>query len=215
MNSLHLPHGVPGQIRFSSALAILSLFGLALGMTLGCSASTAKTAPTITGFSPTYGPVGTTVTVTGTGFSNSVSAVTLGSVTVPGSTGTISSDTQLSFPVPNAAETGAIAVTNPGGTATSGTDFIVSPEISSWSTRTGSASSETQVTVAGSGLMGITLITFKDSTTAVNATMTTQTANEIVFSVPATAPVGTDTVTFQINPDYNLANLLSTFTVTS
>jgi hypothetical protein len=188
---------------------------LALVLALGCSGSTTKTAPTITGFSPASGPVGTTVTLTGTGFTNSVSAVTLGSVTVPSSTGTITSDTQLSFPVPGAAVTGAIEVTNSGGTATSATDFVVSPELTSWSTKTGSASNETTVTVAGSGLMGITLITFEGTTTTVDATMTTQTANEIVFSVPATAPVGTDTVTFHINPDYSLANLLSTFTVTS
>ena len=213
MNSPRLPHRTPRQPGFRGLGAVFALPCLALGLALGCSGTTTKTPPTITSFSPTSGADGTTVTVTGTGFSNSVSAVTLGSVTV--SSGTIASDTQLSFAVPDAAVTGDIAVTNAGGTGTSATEFIVSPELSSWSTHTGSASNGTQVTVKGYGLMGITLVTFKDSTTTVDATMTTQTANEIVFSVPATAPAGTDTVTFQINSDYSLANLLSTFTVTN
>ena len=166
------------------------------------------TAPTITSFSPTSGVVGTTVTVIGTGFSTSISTVTLGGVTVPADTGNVVSTTELTFPVPSAAVTGPIAIANSGGTASSAMNFIVAPEITALSPVTGSASEGTPVTVTGSGLMGISAITF--GTTV--ATPTTQTANEIIVPVPSGAKVVI--ITFTVNPSYDLASILSSFTVT-
>lgn len=77
--------------------------------------------PTITSFTPTSGPVGTSVTITGTNL-NDVTAVT-----VNGTPGTITGTptaTSLTFTVGAGSATGAVSVTSPGGTAT-GSIFTV------------------------------------------------------------------------------------------
>lgn len=194
--------------------AVLLWAGCLLGVAvlpMGCAAAASSTVPTITGFTPASGVAGTTVTVTGTGFSSSIASVTLGGVTVPASTGDLVSATELTFPVPAAAVTGPIAIASAAGTAVSATDFKVAPSITTLSPVTGSASEGTPVTITGSGLLGISAIAFG----SVEATPTTQTATEIIVPVPAGAPVGADTITFTVDPAYDLANLLSAFTVTA
>ena len=83
--------------------------------------------PTITGFTPTSGPVGTTVTITGTNFyANGTAypvAVSFGGTAA--TSVTVTSATQLTAVVPSGAATGAVVVTSFGDTATSGTDFTV------------------------------------------------------------------------------------------
>jgi hypothetical protein len=83
---------------------------------------TAPPAPTITGFDPTSGPVGQAVTITGTNFTGAT-AVSFNGTADP--TFSVTNDTTISATVPSGASTGPIAVTTPGGTATSGTDFTV------------------------------------------------------------------------------------------
>ena len=79
--------------------------------------------PAITSFNPATGPVGTLVTITGTNL-NSPTAFTIGGTSALVVTNT---GTQLvGFVMPGAA-TGAISVTTAGGTATSGTNFTVTP----------------------------------------------------------------------------------------
>ena len=77
--------------------------------------------PTLVAFLPLSGPVGTPVTVTGTGFTGA------SSVTFDGQAATFSvtSDLQIDTTVPAGADTGAISVTTPGGVATSLLDFMV------------------------------------------------------------------------------------------
>ena len=77
--------------------------------------------PSITTFTPTSGPVGTPVTVTGTGFLGAT-AVAFNGVSA---TYQVTSDTSISAVVPAAATTGPITVTNASGTATSATSFTV------------------------------------------------------------------------------------------
>jgi streptogramin lyase len=77
--------------------------------------------PTIQSFAPTSGPVGTTVTINGTNFTGAYS-VTFNGVTA---TFTVNSDAKITATVPIGASTGPIAVTAPGGTATSATNFVV------------------------------------------------------------------------------------------
>jgi len=78
-------------------------------------------APTITSFTPTSGPPGTEVHLTGTGFSTATS------VTFDGASASFlaHNDTSLDVIVPDSATTGPITVTNPAGSATTSTNFTV------------------------------------------------------------------------------------------
>ena len=77
--------------------------------------------PTITSFTPTSGPAGTIVTVTGSAFTGATS-VTFGGASA---SYVVDSDSQITATVPAAATTGPIAVTTLGGTGTSGDSFTV------------------------------------------------------------------------------------------
>jgi YD repeat-containing protein len=78
----------------------------------------------ITSFTPRSGPIGTTVTINGTGFSATPSQ---NAVTLNGTTAVVSSasPTQLITSVPSGSTTGPIVVTETGGSATSSTSFTV------------------------------------------------------------------------------------------
>ena len=80
----------------------------------------------VLGFSPISGPVGTTVTVTGTGFASvpEQNTVTTGGANASVVSGT---PTQLIVTVPSGATTGPINVTNTNGSATSSASFTVTP----------------------------------------------------------------------------------------
>jgi len=75
---------------------------------------------------PKKGPVGSKVTIYGTGFSATPSSNT---VTFDGTAATVveATKSRLEVTVPLLAATGTIAVTGPGGTAASATPFIVGP----------------------------------------------------------------------------------------
>jgi uncharacterized repeat protein (TIGR03803 family) len=90
----------------------------------GVAASTAKFAvvPLIKSFSPTSGPVGTSVTITGNSFTGTTK-VTFGGVAA--TSYQVIGDTQVDALVPTGAVTGPIAVTTAGGTGTSATNFTV------------------------------------------------------------------------------------------
>lgn len=83
---------------------------------------TFKITPAIKTFSPTSGPVGTSVVITGTSLQQA-SAVKFGGKAA--TTFTVNSDTQVTATVPTGAVTGKITITTPGGTATSATAFTV------------------------------------------------------------------------------------------
>jgi uncharacterized repeat protein (TIGR03803 family) len=82
---------------------------------------TFKVLPTISSISPTSGPVGTSVTFTGTSLSQA-SAVTFGGLKA---TFTINSDTSVTAVVPTGAITDKPHITTKGGTAASPTNFTV------------------------------------------------------------------------------------------
>ena len=78
--------------------------------------------PTITSFTPTSGPVGTSVTITGTNLTG-LSAVSFNGTAAVTFTGV--NATTATATVPTGATTGTISVTTPGGTGTSATSFTV------------------------------------------------------------------------------------------
>jgi IPT/TIG domain len=84
-------------------------------------ASPVSNAPTITGFSPTSGPVGTPVTIDGTNLTGATSV----SFAATAAQFTVVSASQISTAVPTGARSGSIAVATPSGTATSSQRFRV------------------------------------------------------------------------------------------
>jgi hypothetical protein len=82
---------------------------------------TVAAAPTITSFTPTSGPVGTSVVITGTNLTG-VTAVRFNGLTATFSANTATSVTAV---VPSSATTGKVSLTTPGGIATSTADFTV------------------------------------------------------------------------------------------
>jgi uncharacterized repeat protein (TIGR03803 family) len=78
--------------------------------------------PIILSFSPTSGKVGASVVIKGSGLTQA-SKVTFGGVKA--TTFTVNSDSKVTATVPIGAKTGKIAITTPGGTATSSGTFTV------------------------------------------------------------------------------------------
>jgi len=85
---------------------------------------TFRVTPVLKSFTPPSGTVGTPVTITGVSLTQT-SKVTFGGVKA--TTVVVNSDTQVTANVPNGAKTGKIAISTPGGTATSSTVFTVTP----------------------------------------------------------------------------------------
>lgn len=85
---------------------------------------TSSSQTSIIGFTPSRGPVGTAVTIYGTGFSATASQ---NAVTFNGTAATVTSSTTTSIvtSVPSGATTGAISVTSPSGSASSANPFTV------------------------------------------------------------------------------------------
>jgi hypothetical protein len=120
--------------------------------------------PTITSFTPTSGPVGTSVTITGSGFTGA-SAVTFAGAAA---SFTVNSSTQITATVPTGATTGPIQVKSSGGTGSSSSNFVVTvpPSITSFTPKSGPVG--TVVTLRGSGFTGTTSVTFNGVSAAFN-----------------------------------------------
>ena len=84
----------------------------------------APVAPSISGFSPTSGPPGTSATISGSGFSGATD-VRFNESSVGSGNFTVDSDTQITAIVPSNATSGPITVVGPGGTGTSASNFQV------------------------------------------------------------------------------------------
>jgi hypothetical protein len=120
--------------------------------------------PTITGFTPTNVGAGATVTITGTNFT-SVSNVSFGGVTA--ASFIVVSPTQIVAVVATNAsnQSGVIALTTPGGTATQpGFVFIPAPIITSFSPT--SSGPGATISIAGRYFTGTTLVRFGNVTSS-------------------------------------------------
>jgi len=127
-------------------------------------------APTITSFRPISGVVGTSVTITGTGFT-AASAVVFGATAA---TYTVTDDSHVSATVPSGAITGPITVTAPPGTVTSSTSFTVNPSppptITSFRPISGVVG--TTVAITGSGYTGASAVVFNGTAASYTVTRT-------------------------------------------
>ncbi|MDQ3264134.1 MAG: IPT/TIG domain-containing protein [Myxococcota bacterium] len=83
--------------------------------------------PSVLGFTPSSGAVGSVITVTGSGFTGATGVSLLTTLSDIRATFTVVSDTQLTFLVPEGAGTGRIRVSGPGGRAHSSTAFVTEP----------------------------------------------------------------------------------------
>jgi IPT/TIG domain-containing protein len=166
---------------------------------------TASLAPTITSFTPTGGPAGTIVTITGTNLCNP-SAVTFNNI--PAVTFSATNATTIVATVPATATTGLIRVTTPTApTAASATNFTVgaAPTITSFTPTSGPVG--TNVTITGTNLTGVTSVKFN----GLAATFTTSTAT----SVTATVPTGATTGKVSVTTGVGTATSTADFTVTT
>ncbi len=112
----------------------------------------------IDSLTPAGGPPGTTVTVSGVGFTGATQ-VTFGNGTAPEPVPfTVDSDTQITTTVPADAQTSAIGVTSPRGTTFSNTPFYLQPVIDQIVPVIGRVGSG--VTLNGAHFDSITSITF-------------------------------------------------------
>jgi uncharacterized repeat protein (TIGR01451 family) len=148
--------------------------------------------PALSGFSPTAGPIGTTVIITGTNLNEGLSAVNFngasGAFSAPGF-GAVTST------VPASATTGPISVTTSNGTAATAGYFYLPPAITSFTPNNGASGAT--VTLTGTNFLGATAVTFNGAPAAftppVANTSLQAVAPAYFFSGPltVTAPAGT------------------------
>ena len=189
--------GVPASITSTTATSVVATVpaGASTGtiaVTTGGGTATSATAfkvvPTLDGFTPLSGPVGATVTLTGTGLLGAT--VAFGSVAA---TPTAVTDTTITTTVPPTAVTGKITVTTAGGTAKSAGTFtvVVAPTIKSFSPTSGPPGTTT-VGLKGTGFTDLTGVSF-GGVPSTSFTVTSATAATAI--VPELAVTGTVTVT--------------------
>ncbi len=178
--------------RLVSRAILAGTLGMSL-LVLGVPAAQAA-APTITSFNPTSGVIGTSVQINGTGFQDTsvVSAVTFNGTAA--TSFTVNSDVLITATVPLGATDGPIAVTDTEGTATSATNFDVTPSpvptITSFNPTSGPVG--TVVVITGTGFTGATAVTFGGIAAT---TFTVDSNTQITATVPAGATTGPIAVT--------------------
>jgi len=185
-------NAAPSTTTLPAAVATAGANAAFRGAVFAPAAGVVTPAPTITSFTPTSGAAGTTVTLTGTNLTGAT-ALTLNGAAVTAFT--VVNATTLTFAVPAAASSGAIAVTTPGGTVTStGTFTFVpaasAPIISSFTPTSGPVG--TTVTVTGTGFTGATGATLNGTAVANFMVMS---ATSVMFDVPTGAGSGLIVVT--------------------
>lgn len=107
----------------------------------------------ISSFSPTKGPTGSTVTITGSGLTGATAVQFAGT---DAQSYIVVSDTKITAVVAAGTLSGTISVAGPSGSATSGAAFTVGPKIDSFSPTSGPA--PTLVTIHGSGFTGASAV---------------------------------------------------------
>jgi hypothetical protein len=145
-----------------------------------------RVTPQIKTVTPTSGPVGTPVTITGVSLTQTTK-VTFGGVKA--TSFKVDSDTQVTATVPAGVKKGQIAITTLGGTATSSGTFEVTPFIKSFKPTSGPVG--TLVTITGTSFHGATKVTFN----SVSAKFDVETDTQVVAYVPKGATTGPIAIT--------------------
>ena len=176
-----------------SACAVMLVQGAQAdpGPSLGINGGGKPKRPQVSGFTPSNGPAGTTVTVSGSNLSGATSVAFNGA----SASYTVNSSSQLTTTVPVNATSGPISVTNGAGTGTSSSSFTITsgappaPTITSFNPTSGATG--TVVKIAGTNFTGATSVLFNGTT----ATYTVDSATQVTATVPAGATTGPITLT--------------------
>jgi len=197
---------------------LLIMVSAAALLSLGAPSAFAA-APTITSFSPTSGPAGCVMVITGTSFTDfppaftTVTFVSPAAVETPATDFVVLSATEIwaTVPVLTTGISYNIRVANPAGTSTSTGTFLstsgagaCAPTITSFNPTSGPAG--TSVTITGTNLLGATSVTFGGTTAAF---FTVDGPTQIIATVPVAATTGPIAVTTQVGT----AASVSAFTV--
>ena len=162
--------------------------------------------PTITSFNPPSGPVGTTVTITGTNFTGTTAVSFNGHAAT---TFTVNSVSQITASVASGTTTGPISVTTPMGTANSSTNFTVTttvPVVTSFNPTSGPVG--TPVTINGSNFTGATAVAF-------NGTPSSSFIVNSAIQITATVANGTTTGKISVTGPGGTGTSANNFTVIS
>jgi IPT/TIG domain-containing protein len=165
----------------------LATLAAAIVLIVGLAPDASAAAAVVTSFTPTSGPVGTSVTITGEGFDTTTAVDFNGTA----ATFTIVSPTELTATVPSGATSGPISVTNTDGTGISSTNFTVIPAPVVTGFTPGSGSSGTIVTISGTGFTNASDVQF-GGISATNFTVNSDV--QITATVPTNAATGPITV---------------------
>ncbi|MGD0320728.1 MAG: DUF4214 domain-containing protein [Acidimicrobiales bacterium] len=150
--------------------------------------------PTVTSISPTYGPAGggTTVTITGTGFSTTAEATTVDFGTTAATGVSCSTTTSCTATSPAGSGTVDVTVTVGGQTsATSSADeftYDTTPTVTQVSPKGGKASGGTVVTVTGTGFLSATGVKFGANA---GTSMTVSSDTSLTITSPSGTVTGT------------------------
>ncbi len=163
------------------------------GVASNNSSFTVVPTPSITSLSPTTGPAGTSVTVTGTNFGATQGTGTLTFNGTQATTITSWNATSIVAPVPTGATTGNVVV-NASGVNSNGSNFTVipTPTITSLSPTSGAVAASVTITGTNFGAtQGTSTVTFNGTV----ATPGSWNATSIVVPVPTGATTGNVAVT--------------------
>ena len=165
----------------------LTTLAAAIVLVVGLAPDASAAAAVVTSFTPSSGPVGTSVTITGEGFDTTTAVDFNGTA----ATFTTVSPTELTATVPSGAMSGPISVTNTDGTGISSTDFTVIPAPVVTGFTPDSGPSGTFVTISGTGFTDATDVQF-GGVSATNFVVNSDV--QISVTVPANAATGPITV---------------------
>ncbi len=162
------------------------------------------TCPTVTSLNPTNGRPGSTITITGTNFTD-VTAVRFGA-NAP-AVFTINSSTQITATVPANAATGPVTISRVGCPDAQTASFTVVPL--TCPTVTGvnppKAAPGSAITITGAGLTGVSVVKFANE---VSASFTVNSDTQITAIVPPGAAVGPITISRTGCPNVQTADFL-------
>src|SRR5439155_6081352 len=173
----------------------------ALMMVVLQAAPSLATTLAISSFTPKTGQVGTSVVVTGSGFTGATDTAFNGT----SATFTVNSDTKITTSVPTGATTGPISVTTPAGTATSASIFKVVPTITGFSPPSGQVGAA--VTITGTAFTGAIGVRFNGTPAAYTVDSYSQ--------ITATVPVGAMTGPIRVQTPGGSAITSTSFIVTT